>query len=79
HWLAGTEMFDWAHEVIEHSQTDHVLNKNVVVEMLNEHRAGVVDNSRRLWTLLMFMVWHGIFVEKSIVPDITDHHYPVRL
>lgn len=79
HWLAGTEMFDWAHEVIEHSQTDHILNKNVVVEMLNEHRAGVVDNSRRLWTLLMFMVWHGIFVEKSIVPDITDHHYPVRL
>ncbi|MCF3938521.1 MULTISPECIES: asparagine synthase (glutamine-hydrolyzing) [Gordonia] len=79
HWLAGSEMFDWAHEVIEHSQTDHILNKNVVVEMLNEHRDGVVDNSRRLWTLLMFMVWHGIFVEKSIVPDITDHHYPVRL
>ncbi|MEE4023220.1 asparagine synthase (glutamine-hydrolyzing) [Gordonia sp. PKS22-38] len=79
HWLAGTEMFDWAHETIAHSQTDHILNKEAVVEMLNEHRAGVVDNSRRLWTLLMFMVWHGIFVEKSIVPDITDHSYPVRL
>ncbi|AZG43657.1 asparagine synthase (glutamine-hydrolyzing) [Gordonia insulae] len=79
HWLAGTEMFDWAHETIEHSQTDHILNKDAIVSMLNEHRDGVVDNSRRLWTLLMFMVWHGIFVERSIVPDITDHHYPVRL
>ncbi|MGC5256840.1 asparagine synthase (glutamine-hydrolyzing) [Gordonia sp. DT218] len=79
HWLAGTEMYDWAHETIEHSQTDHILNKEAVVAMLNEHRDGVVDNSRRLWTLLMFMVWHGIFVEKSIVPAITDHHYPVRL
>ncbi len=79
HWLAGPEMFDWAHETIEHSQTDHILNKNAIVEMLNEHREGITDNSRRLWTLLMIMVWHGIFVERSIVPDIRDQTYPVRL
>ena len=78
-WLAETEMYDWAHEIIEHSQTDHILVKEAVVAMLDEHRAGTVDNSRRLWTLLMFMVWHGIFVEKTIVPQITDHTYPVRL
>ena len=40
---------------------------------------GVVDNSRRLWNVLVFMVWHGIFVEQSIVPLIEDHTYPVRL
>ncbi len=79
HWLAGTEMFDWAHETIEHSQTDHIFDKAAVVSMLNEHREGVVDNSRRLWTVLIYMVWHGIFVEKTIVPNIEDHHYPVRL
>ncbi|MGV9710245.1 asparagine synthase (glutamine-hydrolyzing) [Gordonia sp. NPDC003424] len=79
HWLAGPEMYDWAHQTIEASQTDHIFDKAAIVTMLTEHRDGVVDNSRRLWTLLMFMVWHGIFVEKSIVPDITDHHYPVRL
>ena len=78
-WLAETEMYDWAHEIIEHSQTDHILVKEAVVAMLDEHRAGTVDNSRRLWTLLMFMVWHGIFVEKTIVPQITDHTYPIRL
>ncbi|MDE1438047.1 asparagine synthase C-terminal domain-containing protein, partial [Bacillus licheniformis] len=61
HWLAGTEMFDWAHDTIMHSQTDHIFAKDAVVAMLNEHREGVVDNSRRLWTVLMFMVWHGIF------------------
>ena len=41
--------------------------------------AGIVDNSRRLWTVLVFLVWHGIFVEGSIVPDIADPTYPVRL
>ncbi|MFW0792840.1 asparagine synthase (glutamine-hydrolyzing) [Gordonia sp. CPCC 205515] len=79
HWLAGPEMYDWAHDTIEKSQTDHILNKAAILVMLNEHRDGVVDNSRRLWTLLMFMVWHGIFVEKTIVPTIEDHSYPVRL
>ena len=48
-------------------------------QMLTEHRAGVVDNSRRLWTVLIFMVWHGIFVEGTITPQIEDHRYPVKL
>ena len=79
HWLAGPEMYDWARETIEKSQTDYLLNKQPILDMLDEHRAGIVDNSRRLWTLLMFMIWHAIFVEKTLVPDITDHSYPVRL
>ncbi|WP_043456532.1 asparagine synthase (glutamine-hydrolyzing) [Gordonia polyisoprenivorans] len=79
HWLAGGEMYDWAHETISHSQTEHLLNKPAVLAMLAEHREGAVDNSRRLWTVLIFMVWHAIFVEKSLVPEITDHTYPVRL
>ncbi|GAA3037778.1 asparagine synthase (glutamine-hydrolyzing) [Gordonia defluvii] len=79
HWLAGTEMYDWAHQTIADSQTDHLINKEFVLQMLNEHRDGVVDNSRRLWNVLIFMVWHGIFVEKTIVPTIEDHTYPIRL
>jgi len=79
HWMRGTELYDWAQETIEHSQTDHILNKDAIRAMLTEHRTGAVDNSRRLWTVLIFMVWHGIFVEGSIVPQIEDHQYPVRL
>ncbi|GAC69509.1 asparagine synthase (glutamine-hydrolyzing) [Gordonia soli] len=79
HWLAGPELFDWAHETIRNSQTDHIFDKTAVLAMLDEHRAGTVDNSRRLWTLLVFMVWHAIFVEKTLAPSISDHTYPVRL
>ena len=79
HWMRGTELYDWAQETIENSQTDHILNKDAIRAMLTEHRTGAVDNSRRLWTVLIFMVWHGIFVEGSIVPQIEDHQYPVRL
>lgn len=79
HWLAGTELFDWAHEQIADSQTDHIFDKAAVASMLNEHRAGTSDHSRRLWTVLCFMVWHGIFVEKRIVPQIQEPVYPVHV
>ena len=47
--------------------------------MLEAHRTGTVDHSRRLWTVLVFMVWHGIFVEDRIKPAIEEPTYPVRL
>ncbi|MDJ0393040.1 asparagine synthase (glutamine-hydrolyzing) [Rhodococcus sp. G-MC3] len=79
HWLRGTELFDWAHQQIQESETDHILNKSAITAMLNEHRDGKSDHSRRLWTVLIFMVWHGIFVEKRIVPNIAEPSYPVAL
>ncbi len=79
HWLRGTELCDWAQQQIADSQTDHLLNKPAIKGMLDEHRAGRSDHSRRLWTLLVFMVWHGIFVEQRITPQIQEPAYPVSL
>ncbi|WP_433679585.1 asparagine synthase (glutamine-hydrolyzing) [Nocardia sp. CA-119907] len=79
HWLRGTELYDWAHLQIAESQTDHLLDKGAIKGMLEDHRAGRGDHSRRLWTLLVFMIWHGIFVEHRITPDIQEPVYPVSL
>ncbi|NLG46886.1 asparagine synthase (glutamine-hydrolyzing) [Gordonia sp. (in: high G+C Gram-positive bacteria)] len=79
HWLAGTEMYDWARELIATSDTDHIFDKQFVMQMLEEHRRGEVDNSRRIWTVICFMLWYGIFVDGSVVPKIEDRDYPVRL
>ena len=79
HWLAGDELFGWAQDTITESQTEDIFNKPQVLEMLKEHRDGVADHSRRLWTVLCFMVWHGIFVEKRIDPKIEQKDYPVDL
>lgn len=79
HWLAGDELFGWAQDTIKDSQTESIFDKKAVLEMLNEHRDGVSDHSRRLWTVLAFMVWHGIFVEHRIDPGIEERDYPVYL
>lgn len=79
HWLAGPEMYDWARQTIAESQTEEYINKAAVLGMLEEHKAGSVDHSRRIWTVLCFMIWHGIFVEKRITPTIPNPDYPVEL
>ncbi len=78
HWLRE-EMYDWSAGIIRDSQTDHLFDLVAVRRMLDEHRAGPHDHSRRIWTLLVFMIWHGIHVEGRIRPEIPEPHYPVAL
>lgn len=79
HWLAGAELGGWAREVVSASQTDEYVNKAAVLRMLDEHQRGESDHSRRIWTMLIFMIWHGIFVERRITPAIERREYPVQL
>lgn len=78
HWLRA-ELYDWARTTITEAGTDHLLDTAAVLRMLDDHRDGVADHSRRLWALLIFMLWHGIFVEERIRPDVPKPQYPVRL
>jgi asparagine synthase (glutamine-hydrolysing) len=77
-WLQ-TEMYDWAHEIITQSGTDHLIDTKAALELLAAHRDGPHDYSRKIWTLLVFMIWHGIFVEGRIRPEIPATVYPVAV
>jgi asparagine synthase (glutamine-hydrolysing) len=63
HWLKN-EMNDWAKKIIRESNTDHLINKTYLLKLLEDHCQNKADNSRKIWTVLMFMVWHQIYVEK---------------
>jgi asparagine synthase (glutamine-hydrolysing) len=77
-WLKD-EMYEWAHDIITQSQTEHLIDRPYALSLLDGHRAGPHDHSRKLWTLLVFMLWHGIFVEERIRPEIPATVYPVKL
>ena len=79
HWLRAGELLDWAYATVAASQAGHLVDLAAVRGMLDEHRSGVTDHSRRLWTVLIFMLWHAIFVEHSVTPRIEEPHYPVQL
>lgn len=64
HWLKD-ELYDWAVKLINESETDRYIKKENVLSMLELHRRGHVDYGRRIWTLLVFMLWHQIFIENK--------------
>ena len=62
HWLKN-EIYDWALQLIITSPTDYLFNKSVIHHLLEEHVMNKKDNSRKLWTILVFMIWHKIYIE----------------
>ncbi|MFC0473337.1 asparagine synthase (glutamine-hydrolyzing) [Halalkalibacter kiskunsagensis] len=62
HWLKN-EWYDWATTLINESETDEYINKNYVLKLLEEHSLNKADRSRKLWTVLTFMIWHQVYVE----------------
>ncbi len=78
HWLRH-EMYEWARAIITDSQADALVDRTTALRLLDTHREGKIDYSRKIWTLLVFMTWHGIFVEDRIRPEVPEPVYPVRL
>ncbi len=77
-WLKDV-MYDWAHQIITEAGTEHLIDRDEALRLLAAHRAGPHDYSRKIWTLLVFMIWHGIFVEGRIVPEVPEPVYPVTI
>jgi len=73
-WLKN-EHYEWARELIKASKTDYLLNKQYVLGLLEEHKQGVRDNARKIWTVLVFMMWHQIYMEGAvdIVPEVSPN------
>ena len=59
HWLAGDELFGWAQDTINESQTDDIFDRAAVLEMFKEHRDGISD--------------HSSFVDSPVLYDLARH------
>ncbi|MCW2677468.1 MAG: asnB, partial [Modestobacter sp.] len=83
-FLAGP-LHEWARDIVAQSQTDEWLDRGRVGDLLTElagsdpKRNSSKRIARQVWEVLVFMVWHGIFVEERIKPQIPETVYPVRL
>lgn len=64
HWLSN-ELNGWAKQVIKESAVDEYINKQYVLNLLDMHTTGKADYSRKIWTFLIFMIWHQVFIEEK--------------
>ena len=65
-WLKS-DLGKYVREIINNADVDKLINKKYVINLLDEHIQGEKDNSRKVWTVFMFCLWHQIYIEgKSI-------------
>ncbi|MCW2567749.1 MAG: hypothetical protein JWN54_1846 [Mycobacterium sp.] len=66
-WLRSV-MYDWARDIIGSSGAGELLDLRYALNLLEAHRRGDADHSRKIWTVLVFCVWHAIYVEGTLDP-----------
>jgi asparagine synthase (glutamine-hydrolysing) len=68
HWLSG-DMYGFAEQVVRTAQTGQWLNQSVAIDILRRFRAGdPAVTWRQVWLLVVFSLWHQIYVERVYDP-----------
>jgi asparagine synthase (glutamine-hydrolysing) len=77
-WLAG----DWssfAEHLLRTAQTDRWINREAALDLLRRCHAGEPDVSwNQVWALMVFSIWHQIYVERFYDPVHLGWHSPAR-
>jgi len=61
-WLTG-ELKEPVKKILKDSFTPEYLNYSFVDRLFQEHQKGMADHSRKIWTVLIFLLWHDIFIK----------------
>lgn len=62
-WLRE-ELYDWARERLVESRGILEIDTDFSLNLLEAHARGKGDFSRKIWTILIFVLWHQVYVEK---------------
>ena len=65
-WLKDS-LGDIVKETISNSNVDDFIDKKYVIKLLDTHLKGYRDNSRKIWTIFTFCLWHQLFIEHKNV------------
>ena len=60
-WLKEDEYYNKVKSEFESERAKMFFNTDKLVELLDQHRAGKYDNSRKIWTVYTFLVWYGVY------------------
>jgi len=68
-WL-GRELAGYAEQILVEAHTDEWLNKRAVLAVWQRFQSGDPQVPwRQVWTLLVFSLWHQIYIEKLYDPE----------
>lgn len=62
-WLKEDKYYNKVLNTLTSDAAKKFFNTDILVKLMEEHRAGKADNSRRIWTVYVFLVWYNVYFE----------------
>ena len=64
-WLRDEKYYNVVKKKFKCKTAEKFFNTDVLVEWLDTHFSGKEDNSRRVWTVYVFLVWYDIYFDEN--------------
>ncbi len=58
-WLKEEDVYNKVKNTFSSEVANHYFNNDIIVSLLDNHKNCVCDNSRKIWCIYAFLVWHG--------------------
>lgn len=62
-WLKEDKYYGIVKDSFTSPAAEKFFNTDLLVKLLDEHREGKYDNSRKIWTVFIFLQWYAVYFE----------------
>ncbi len=64
-WLKEEKYYNLVKNTFESESGRKFFNTPPLIKLLDDHRDGKADNSRKIWTVFIFLVWYKVYFEND--------------
>ncbi len=62
-WLRENKYYNQAHDLITSDVAANYFEIDKLLQLLKDHKEGIANNHRKIWTVMVFLAWHKAFFE----------------
>ncbi len=66
-WLKEDKYYSIVKTSFTSPAAEKFFNIELLVKLLDEHRSGEYDNSRKIWTVFIFLQWYAVYFEDASI------------
>ena len=64
-WLKEEKYYELVKSYFESDTSKQFFNTAPLLKLLYDHRDGKADNSRKIWTVFIFLIWYRVYFENN--------------